>query len=914
MNRHAGQAARGSDIRIMPVLIRPDSHDGGTPSTQKPQQPQPSLTNGASITNGTAAVRLPLPTLFYGNGSSEPTPNVQSICQSTLLTANMQSPDDSEMAGKHKETPTEVQEEDAVDYLSVRGVFGWTTIDGISIPYLVRKDQKFLSVRIVERKILIRYPNHFPDELARKGPLISYFVTDAEAKLLNEINTVHCSFEYGEQPFTTKDLMVILGEFEEFYNLVKMTYPKECSASTSSVRDVRLLQMPRTFGWMQINNTVVPYVVRSSGKFVPLSVIVHAANLLTPIMVEGLTVYPTEEEISNLNVMCEKEGFRFNSFGRSTNLVHISEVVKRNHVRIIELPLEKPMEHAQYVESMQQAEAVKGTPPPPAPANAMNPLSLSYQHGPPNFNPFTPYNSYLPPMMGMQQPPAYPRVFRPPLPTFAHNPIRESLPTSSMPSISSSGARLNLVSTQTGPIFCAPPLSSGNNNSTLHMSTSQANCVQNSSRLGVSPGLDASQRLGLVNGPLPSLPTRFYSPATTGTCMFSDPTQTVCTTPSSAFILSGGMSQCLPPPGFRRPNCQTVSSPNYVRPSSTTGNTQPSQYFTPAQTMTALSRLSRDALMPGAGHIPGNIVMNSFPPALDVQGSPLNGRPSMCLPQQVPQPRPTQTWTSGPSLPSKPEPNLSLASVVPVMLSHVNQSNISDGHSYNSNADKAVFVDNEHPDHLVNCINIILVHGKKISCMQRCGEFRNGSFCLVEAVLKLYFPNCRLSEFVSALRNVLRINLWKCSQPETDAFIRYYKLPVSKLNDDSMINLNDLIHYFPQISYMFLHAMPKEVITGTSLEGRTWEIARSSGVKRLASPSQPIHIVLNSNNSREIISLDSESSPSGQPKRRYEEDRKQIEQLKPQQLRDAVGSGHQSRPSSGSVDASKSDPQVIIID
>ncbi|KAK7499686.1 hypothetical protein BaRGS_00009027 [Batillaria attramentaria] len=150
--------------------------------------------------------------------------------------------------------------EDAIDCDSVRGVFGWTTLDGVNVPYIIRKYRKFVAVRIVEKKMLSKYPNSFPDELGKKEPLVSYFVTEAEANLLNEINTVHCSFEYGHQPFTTKDLIVDLVEFEEFYNLVKKTFPEDVLASMTGDGDEagvdeKKRQLSKLCGWMQINNT-----------------------------------------------------------------------------------------------------------------------------------------------------------------------------------------------------------------------------------------------------------------------------------------------------------------------------------------------------------------------------------------------------------------------------------------------------------------------------------------------------------------------------------------------------------------------------------------------------------------------------------------------------------------------------------
>lgn len=116
--------------------------------------------------------------------------------------------------------------ENQIDFSSVKGIFGWTTVDGVNVPYIFRKDKQFVSVRIVEQKLLSKYPNSYPDELGKHQPLTSYFITGHEAKLLNEINTVHCGGEFGQKQFNSKDLIVLLEDFVDFYNLVKKTFPE----------------------------------------------------------------------------------------------------------------------------------------------------------------------------------------------------------------------------------------------------------------------------------------------------------------------------------------------------------------------------------------------------------------------------------------------------------------------------------------------------------------------------------------------------------------------------------------------------------------------------------------------------------------------------------------------------------------
>jgi hypothetical protein len=128
----------------------------------------------------------------------------------------------------------------------------------------------------------------------------------------------------------------------------------------------------------------------------------------------------------------------------------------------------------------------------------------------------------------------------------------------------------------------------------------------------------------------------------------------------------------------------------------------------------------------------------------------------------------------------------------------------------------------------------------------------------VEAVAKLYFPKIGLPEFINGLRNVLRIELHECSQPEAEAFIRFFKLDVTSLKGNTMIRLEDLSRYFPQLTYMFRHALSeRSVVESATNNGIDSMAPWSLGTKRLASPSNSIQVVLNNNSSSEVISLDS---------------------------------------------------------
>ena len=109
----------------------------------------------------------------------------------------------------------------ALDEESKKGRFGWVEFDKNLIPYILRisgeKTEKYTSVRMVERKLLNKFLSVLPTEVNSCHCIRSYFITDAEAKLLNEINIKHTDLHFGKEAFTTKDLVVRMADAKEFY-------------------------------------------------------------------------------------------------------------------------------------------------------------------------------------------------------------------------------------------------------------------------------------------------------------------------------------------------------------------------------------------------------------------------------------------------------------------------------------------------------------------------------------------------------------------------------------------------------------------------------------------------------------------------------------------------------------------------
>ena len=122
---------------------------------------------------------------------------------------------------------TEVVKKDvAIDEESKKGRFGWGEFEKNPIPYILRvsgeKTEKYTSVRMVERKLLNKFLSVLPTEVNSCHCIRSYYITDSEAKLLNEINIKHTDLHFGKEAFTTKDLVVKIAEAKEFYRLVEL--------------------------------------------------------------------------------------------------------------------------------------------------------------------------------------------------------------------------------------------------------------------------------------------------------------------------------------------------------------------------------------------------------------------------------------------------------------------------------------------------------------------------------------------------------------------------------------------------------------------------------------------------------------------------------------------------------------------
>jgi len=168
-----------------------------------------------------------------------------------------------ETAGKTAEMNGKGGPDKPIDEESKKGRFGWFDIEKVFLPLIFRYGtDKYTSVRMVERKLLNRFLQVLPAEVNNCTCIRSYYITDSESKLLNEINLKHTDCSFGKEAFTSKDLVVRLKDAKEFQQFLDLCH-KKLVLKKSNASD--------RCGFFRINGeSVVPYTVKEGTKYVPL--------------------------------------------------------------------------------------------------------------------------------------------------------------------------------------------------------------------------------------------------------------------------------------------------------------------------------------------------------------------------------------------------------------------------------------------------------------------------------------------------------------------------------------------------------------------------------------------------------------------------------------------------------------------
>lgn len=267
--------------------------------------------------------------------------------------------------------PKKVEEKKkgTVDEESIKGRFGWTTIHNVHIPYLFRHDEKFCAVRMVETKLLNKYLSYLPQEITTCIHVRSYFITEIESKLLNEINGKHCEFQFGREAFTIKDLVVRVSDAKCFYKFLDTCYKKLVQKSA---------EQSEYCGFVRINGeSVVPYTVKGGSKYVPLFYFEGETDTLklNAEKIEGW-------ELAYLKFCCKVQGIRNELFASDTCSVVSLEDVKQYFPKDTQFEDWWPQKTAEPMRIVSQGTKSAGnwTQQPPGPGNASQNQNTVQQH------------------------------------------------------------------------------------------------------------------------------------------------------------------------------------------------------------------------------------------------------------------------------------------------------------------------------------------------------------------------------------------------------------------------------------------------------------------------------------------------------------------------------------------------------
>ncbi|XP_014610742.1 PREDICTED: uncharacterized protein LOC106790403 isoform X1 [Polistes canadensis] len=207
-----------------------------------------------------------------------------------------------------------------LDDESQRGRFGWTSFDECHIPYIFRAGEKYCAVRILESKLLNKYLSYLHSDIYSCTCIRSYYITDAESRLFNEINMKHCDSLFGRDQFSCKDLVVRLSDAKEFYTFLDVCYTKLTAGASPNVSSRHKAEK---CGFIRINKeSVVPYTVKDGLQYVPLFYFEGETENLK-LKAEKLEGW----DLSYLKFCCKVQGIRNELFASETcSVISLSDI------------------------------------------------------------------------------------------------------------------------------------------------------------------------------------------------------------------------------------------------------------------------------------------------------------------------------------------------------------------------------------------------------------------------------------------------------------------------------------------------------------------------------------------------------------------------------------------------------------
>lgn len=171
---------------------------------------------------------------------------------------------------------------------------------------------------MAEKHLLSNYLHYLHSDIYLSCTSVKcHFITDSEAKLLNDINYNHTDCVYGKEMFLAgKDAIAHLEHVQAFYTFIEVCYKKLLCNITPNHNEI--------CGFIRINSeSVVPYCIKDSHKYVPLFYFEgETENLIN----QALKL--ENWDLSYLKFCCKVQGIRNELFSSDSCLVARLDVIK----------------------------------------------------------------------------------------------------------------------------------------------------------------------------------------------------------------------------------------------------------------------------------------------------------------------------------------------------------------------------------------------------------------------------------------------------------------------------------------------------------------------------------------------------------------------------------------------------------
>lgn len=215
----------------------------------------------------------------------------------------------------------------SVDASSLQGKFGWTKVNNIDIPFILRGKEHYVSVRMIEMKLLKAYFETLPMNLFTIARVNSEYVTANEAGLLNEINVKHCDCKFGKSVFSRYDLIVQEDAVKEMCGFLN-----NCHLMSIAAMDKTRAKC----GLVSLDGMVVPFVMSENSQWVPMALVPTSSWSSCAIQ---MTV--SKWQMGYLKFCCHLAKMDDSAINDTSKIVRVQDITSANgtNVKIREIDL-----------------------------------------------------------------------------------------------------------------------------------------------------------------------------------------------------------------------------------------------------------------------------------------------------------------------------------------------------------------------------------------------------------------------------------------------------------------------------------------------------------------------------------------------------------------------------------------------